>query len=168
MQQLELPARVEDWPGDAHRNPRRSWVTYPVRVHLARWLRDEADRAAAEYGSYRVVDIGCGKKPYYPYFAPYASEYVGIDIDESNPYADLYGEVEDLPAADGVFDVVLCSQVLEHTGDPDRAVSELWRVCAPGGRVLASTHGVQVYHPAPVDHWRWTHTGLELLFLRNG
>ena len=35
---------------------------------------------------------------------------------------------------------------------------------APGGRVLASTHGVMVYHPNPVDHWRWTHTGLERLF----
>jgi hypothetical protein len=44
----------------------------------------------------------------------------------------------------------------------------MWRVTAPGGRVLASTHGVQVYHPAPEDYWRWTHTGLALLFTRNG
>ena len=58
--------------------------------------------------------------------------------------------------------------MLEHAGDPDQAISELHRATAPGGRVLASTHGVQVYHPAPEDHWRWTHTGLELLFLRNG
>ncbi len=35
-------------------------------------------------------------------------------------------------------------------------------------RVLASTHGVQWYHPSPNDHWRWTHTGLRLLFERNG
>jgi hypothetical protein len=41
-------------------------------------------------------------------------------------------------------------------------------VVAPGGRVLASTHGVQVYHPAPADLWRWTHTGLERLFRENG
>jgi hypothetical protein len=25
-----------------------------------------------------------------------------------------------------------------------------------------------VYHPAPVDHWRWTHTGLERLFRSGG
>jgi hypothetical protein len=37
-------------------------------------------------------------------------------------------------------------------------------VTAPGGRVLASTHGVEVYHPSPEDNWRWTHTGLERLF----
>ena len=37
---------------------------------------------------------------------------------------------------------------------------------APGGRVLASTHGVMVFHPNPYDHWRWTHTGLRKLFAR--
>src|SRR5207244_3345342 len=109
----------------------------------------------------------CGKKPYYPYLAA-ASEYVGVDVDIDNPMADLLGPVEDLPVEDNSFEVVLCTQVLEHASDPDRAVSELYRVTAPGGRVLASTHGVQVYHPAPADHWRWTHSGLELLFNRNG
>ena len=34
--------------------------------------------------------------------------------------------------------------------------------------MLASTHGVMVYHPAPHDLWRWTHEGLERLFLTNG
>ena len=33
--------------------------------------------------------------------------------------------------------------------------------------MLASTHGVQVYHPAPDDLWRWTHAGLERLFRDN-
>jgi hypothetical protein len=33
--------------------------------------------------------------------------------------------------------------------------------------VLASTHGVQVYHPSPVDYWRWTHEGLRRLFEQN-
>jgi hypothetical protein len=33
--------------------------------------------------------------------------------------------------------------------------------------VLASTHGVQVYHPSPVDYWRWTHEGLRRLFSQN-
>jgi SAM-dependent methyltransferase len=159
---------LEDWPGELHRHPKKSSVTYPTRVHLAEWLQAEAARAEADFGRYRLLDIGCGRKPYYPYFAAGASEYVGIDIDVDNPYADLLGPVEDLPVEDASFEVVLCTQVLEHASDPDQAISELHRVTAPGGRVLTSTHGVQVYHPAPGDHWRWTHTGLELLFRRNG
>jgi len=33
--------------------------------------------------------------------------------------------------------------------------------------VLASTHGVMPYHPSPTDYWRWTHAGLEKLFVVN-
>jgi SAM-dependent methyltransferase len=102
-------------------------------------------------------------KPYYPFFAGVASEYVGVDVVE-NPYAELLGGVEDLPVEDASFDLVLCTQVLEHCDDPAQAVRELRRVTRPGGRVLASTHGVQVYHPSPVDYWRWTHEGLRRLF----
>lgn len=158
---------LDQWPGELHREPRKSSVTYPTRVHLAGWLESEAKRAAADFGRFRVLDIGCGRKPYFPYFAQNADEYVGVDIDVDNPMADLHAPIEDLPVEDETFDVVLCTQVLEHAGVPDQAVTELYRVTKPGGRVLASTHGVQVYHPAPEDHWRWTHTGLELLFLRN-
>jgi len=158
---------LERWPGELHREPKRSSVTYPTRVHLARWLEEEAERAARDFGRFRVLDVGCGKKPYFPYFAAAVDEYVGIDIDMDNPMADMLAPVEDLPVEDESFEVVLCTQVLEHAGVPDQAVTELYRVTKPGGRVLASTHGVQVYHPSPEDHWRWTHSGLELLFLRN-
>jgi SAM-dependent methyltransferase len=113
-----------------------------------------------------VLDVGCGVKPYFPFFSSVASEYVGVDV-VANPNVDLVGPVEALPVDDASFDLVLCTQVLEHADDPAKAVSELHRVTAPGGRVLASTHGVQWYHPSPNDYWRWTHTGLRLLFERN-
>jgi SAM-dependent methyltransferase len=139
---------------------------YAVRAPLAAWLRAEAERAAVDLGRYRVLDVGCGIKPYYPFFEPYAAEYVGVDV--ANPAADLEGPVESLPVPDGSFQLVLCTQVLEHSVDPARAVAELRRAVAPGGRVLASTHGVQVYHPNPHDLWRWTHAGLERLFRDHG
>jgi SAM-dependent methyltransferase len=154
---------VAEWPGDYRRRPPISSPTYAVRAPLAAWLREEAARRPHPY---RVLDVGCGVKPYFPFFEPYASEYVGVDVVE-NPAADLQGAVESLPVEDASFDLVLCIQVLEHADDPARAVHELRRVVAPGGAVLASTHGVQVYHPAPVDLWRWTHTGLDRLFREN-
>jgi SAM-dependent methyltransferase len=152
-----------EWPGVDQRDPPRTSPSFLLRAPLAAWLSDEARRAAAVYGSYRVLDVGCGIKPYYPFFRDTASEYVGVDVVE-NPAADLHGAVEALPVPDGSFELVLCTQVLEHTMDPQQAVRELRRVVAPGGRVLASTHGVEVYHPTPEDHWRWTHTCLERLF----
>jgi SAM-dependent methyltransferase len=135
-----------------------------VRHALAEWLQAQASSLDGE--QVRILDVGCGVKPYYPFFQPHASEYVGVDVVE-NPAAELRGAVEALPVADGSFDLVLCTQVLEHCDDPAQAVRELRRVTAPGGRVLASTHGVQVYHPSPVDYWRWTHEGLRRLFETN-
>ena len=151
---------------DAIRPTRRS-PTYAVRAPLVRWLREEAERASVELGRrYRVLDVGSGVKPYLPIFARHAESYVAVDT--ANPAADVQGTVEAIPVPDASFDVVLCTQVLEHASDPAGAVRELRRVTAPGGRVFASTHGVQVYHPAPDDLWRWTHAGLERLFADNG
>ena len=154
---------VDHWPGHERRSPRLSSPTWAVRAPLAAWLRAQAVEAGT---AYRVLDVGCGPKPYYPFFAERASEYVGVDA-VAHEAADLVGPVESLPVEDGTFDLVLCTQVLEHCDDPAQAVRELRRVTAPGGRVLASTHGVQWYHPSPVDYWRWTHEGLRRLFSTN-
>lgn len=150
----------ETWPGRPHRHPPRSEPGWSIRRPLADWLRSEGSRAAGA----RVLDVGCGVKPYYPFFADAAS-YVGVDVKE-NVDADLVGSVDALPVEDGTFDIVLCTQVLEHVDDPAGAVRELHRATAPGGRVLLSTHGVMLYHPNPQDYWRWTHTGLAFLFER--
>src|SRR5262245_8071159 len=141
--------------------------TYAVRAPLVRWLTAEARRAHEALGPYRLLDVGCGEKPYAPLFAPYVTEHIGVDTVE-NPHAELRGAIEDLPVDDESFDVVLCAQVLEHCDDSVTAARELHRVTRRGGRVLASTHGAMVYHPAPVDHWRWTHTGLARLFASGG
>lgn len=158
-----MPER--EWPGRGRREAHLHEPTFALRGPLSTWLHEEARRAHDDYGRYRLLDVGCGVKPYHPFFAPYISEHIGVDI--GNPEADLDGPIEALPVEDGSFDVVLCTQVLEHCLDPAQAVRELHRVTRPGGRVLASTHGVYVYHPAPHDLWRWTHEGLERLFREN-
>jgi SAM-dependent methyltransferase len=155
---------MPDPSGDDRRRPSRARSTYAVRGPLAAWLRTEADRAARERGAYRLLDVGAGIAPYRPWFEP-AAEYVTVDPVRD---ADVQGSAERLPLDDAGFDVILCTQVLEHVADPAAVVRELRRVAAPGARVLASTHGVQVYHPAPDDLWRWTHAGLERLFAANG
>jgi SAM-dependent methyltransferase len=152
---------------DLRLDPSRTLPTYAVRAPLARWLRDEAERAHAELGAYRLLDVGCGEKPYAQIFAPYVTEHVGVDPVE-NPHAELRGPVEALPVEDASYDVVLCSQVLEHVEDPAQAARELARALRPGGRLLLTTHGTYYYHPLPADYWRWTHAGLEKVVRDNG
>ena len=140
--------------------------TYAVRAPLVRWLALEAARAHADLGPFRLLDVGCGQKPYESLFTPYTTAYVGVDPVE-NPDAEVRGFVEALPIADASYEVAICIQVFEHCDDPAKAVSELARVTVPGGRVLVSTHGVMAYHPSPNDYWRWTHAGLAKLFQDN-
>jgi SAM-dependent methyltransferase len=136
--------------------PERTSVQYAVRRPLVEWLR------AQDVGGLRVLDVGCGDRPYAELF-PGAT---GFDV-PGNPHADLHGSIDAIPVEDASFDVVLCLQVLEHVPDPAAAVRELHRVVRPGGRVLLSTHGIYPFHPNPDDLWRWTHQGLERLFLTN-
>jgi SAM-dependent methyltransferase len=145
---------------DPRLHPRRASVQYAVRRPLLTWLQAQPVAGA------RILDVGCGDRPYEPLFAD-AAEVVGFDR-PGNRFADVHGSIEAIPVEEATFDVVLCLQVLEHVPDPAAAVRELRRVVRPGGRVLATTHGVYPFHPNPDDLWRWTSTGLERLFAENG
>jgi SAM-dependent methyltransferase len=49
-------------------------------------------------------------------------------------------DVQDLPFTDGSFDTVVAAWMLYHVPDLDRGLSELARVLAPGGRLVAVTN----------------------------
>ena len=51
------------------------------------------------------------------------------------------GVAEDMPFASGSFDTVLCTYTLCSVAEPDRAIAEMKRVLAPGGRLLFLEHG---------------------------
>ena len=158
---------LDRWPGAERRDPPRSDRHYLMLRPLADALSAEIERLLSARRGLRVLDIGCGAKPYFPMFAPYAGEYVGIDA-VPGPSVDVLGTVEELPFPDSCFDVVLCTQVLEHVEEPARATAEIARVLRPDGVALLSTHGVFLYHPDPGDYWRWTGAGLERLFRTTG
>jgi len=51
----------------------------------------------------------------------------------------MIGAITALPFADAAFDLVCALDIVEHVDDDGRAMSELSRVCAPGGTLLLST-----------------------------
>lgn len=48
------------------------------------------------------------------------------------------GTILDMPYADGEFDVVLASEILEHVPEDTQAISELVRILAPGGTLAVT------------------------------
>jgi SAM-dependent methyltransferase len=106
----------------------------------------------------RVLDFGCGSRPYESWFAAAGALYHGADIE--GPTEVRVGGDGRLEAGAGQFDIVASFQVLEHVWDVPLYLREARRVLREGGHLLLSTHGAWPYHPHPGDFRRWTAEGL--------
>lgn len=69
------------------------------------------------------------------FLAPFAHAFGGgyVTADWSRPGAAMRMDVCAMPCADGTFDIVYCSDVLEHVVEDRRAMREFHRVLKPGG-----------------------------------
>jgi len=103
-----------------------------------------------------VLDAGCGSGRHLcEAFRRPGVGVVGIDMkwedlcqargylsmmggENAGPWLVVKGDVTRLPFADGTFDVVLCSEVLEHITDGKAAVREIVRILKPGGDLVVS------------------------------
>lgn len=62
------------------------------------------------------------------------------------------------------FDIIVCTEVLEHTLNPFLAVTELYRILKKGGILLVTVpFNFRIHGPLP-DCWRFTEYGLKVLF----
>ncbi len=153
--------KLATWPGRERRYPGIGDSAYLMQRAITRSL--VAARDDYLQPGVRVLDVGCGVQPYYPLFAEIASVYDGNDV-EPGPRIAYVSPVESLSIPDAQYDVVLCTQVLEHVRHPHRALLEMTRVLVPGGYLFLTTLGVYPFHPHPGDYWRWTQQGFEAMF----
>lgn len=129
-------------------------------------------RHAAAYAKGRLLDLGCGIKPYEPLCAPYVTQHVGFDLPQSldsrGCRADVTGSAAALPFADGSFDSVLCTQMLDDFPEPSVVLGEIARVLAPGGVLILTVNQLYPVHDPPFDYYRFTRYGLEYQVKRAG
>lgn len=142
-------------------HPKMYQVYYLVFDALNKSLK----KAIEKHGktNLEILDIGCGSKPYSPFFKGKTKRYVGVDL-ISNKYVNCIASAENLPFSSESFDVVISTQMLEHVKDPTKVLKEIYRVLKKEGTVFLSTHGIWEKHGSPNDYWRWTDDGLKILF----
>jgi len=62
---------------------------------------------------------------------------------------DLVCDITSVPEKDASFDVILCSEVLEHVPDPTKALDEFARLLKPGGKLILTVPFASLVHFAP-------------------
>jgi SAM-dependent methyltransferase len=129
------------------------WERLPDELHPPDLGRRRRFALANVAAGDRVLDLGCGSGDLTADLEQAGADVVGVEVAETalrraharHPELDLRLAPIDgpLPLADGSFDVVWSSEVIEHVGDTGQWLSEVRRVLVPRGRLLLTTpsHG---------------------------
>ncbi len=128
-----------------------SWFVPAVFAPMAQHMLDRTD---VPPGS-RVLDVACGSGIVARSVAPRVGakgRVVGLDMnramldvararsaEEGLAIEWREGSAQELPFGEGTFDLVLCQHGLQFFPDQPRALAEMYRVLAPGGRVAIAT-----------------------------
>ncbi len=123
----------------------------------------------------KLLDFGCGSKPYLAALkTDQITDWVGADLKSrttghgSENAADLFLENGKIPCKNGMFDLVLSTQVLEHVDLWEEAILEFHRVLKTGGLGIVTIPMSSILHEIPYDFHRFTPYGFQKSIERNG
>ncbi len=110
----------------------------------------------------KLLDLGCGKVPYYAWYKDNIDENICLDWIK-NDYVDIVHDIsKNFPFNDGEFDSILSTFVLEHIYNPHNMLKECYRVLCKDGHLIISSDFSYWEHDFPHDYFRYS----EYFFLR--
>lgn len=143
----------------------RSDINFLVYFFLVRDIK----YAIKKYAKGKILDIGCGNKPYEKIFDGLIESYFGCDIVQSSQNrVDLICEATHIPLMNQSFDLIFSTQTIEHVGLHDKMISEAYRLIKPGGVFILSGPMYWPLHEEPYDFFRFTKFGFKLSLERAG
>jgi SAM-dependent methyltransferase len=122
-----------------------------------------------QYAKGKLLDIGCGNKPYKQQLDNNISEYFGCDIIQSSENCvDLLCPANNIPLPDGSFDTIISTQTIEHVEDHQGLVNEAFRLVNKGGYFIVSGPMYWPLHEEPYDFFRFTKHGFTYILEKAG
>lgn len=120
----------------------------------------------------KILDVG-GGNPFQKYMKKYElwfkdCSYETLDISDYYKPT-IVGDIHNMPIKDESYDGILCLSVLEHVDNPNKAVSELYRILKKDGIGLLFLPCIYPYHARKgdgsyKDNYRFFDDGIKLLF----
>lgn len=104
----------------------------------------------------KVLDVGCGFKPWNSMFDENKIEYLGIDYDKERSSADIVSKADNLPFPSDMFDALIYSDSLEHAENIFSVIKEMRYVAKNNALVFISAPFVFPEHGIPYDFQRLT------------
>jgi len=132
-----------------------SYIVGLITSYLMRML----DTYRPRVDNPRVLDIGCGTQPLRAFLENRGWLYSGLDVEQRALNVKYICSLES-PFPDDLkkspYDLVICSEVLEHVADWRQSFRNLADSTKPGGRLLLTVPFIYQLHEQPYDFWRPT------------
>ncbi len=121
----------------------------------------------------RVLDVGCGRQPFRDFFPISLFDYRSFDVQnhDGQPLdfvGPIDGELPDDLASEEPFDFILCTEVLEHVADWNKAFQNFVQLLGVEGEILLTAPFFYPLHEEPYDYWRPTPFTIKLFSERHG
>ena len=117
----------------------------PFYRELATRAVDELERGFGPLRGQTLLDLGCGPGVYTRALRARGARVIPVDNDPAEmaaaggpPEGAVVADAAELPLEAGSVDGVFCSNMLEHTPDPEGVITEIERVLRPGGWTYVS------------------------------
>ncbi|RZJ85386.1 MAG: class I SAM-dependent methyltransferase [Chryseobacterium sp.] len=117
-----------------------------------------------KYAQGKLIDIGCGNKPYLKMMPKAVTAYIGCDIVQSDTGSvDFVCPANDIPVANESYNTVISTQTIEHVEDHKGLIREAYRILDYGGYFILSGPLYWPLHEEPYDFFRFTKHGFRYL-----
>lgn len=123
-------------------------------------------KEATSFSKGILLDVGCGKKPYYKLFAKKVKQYIGID--DNSEEADIRENFFNAKIDKNAYDTILCTQVIEHVEEPELLLRKLNTILKSDGVLILTAPFTGSLHEIPRDYYRFTEYSLTYLLQKAG